>query len=145
MRRRFGRGRRRGATEASQQPIDAEGAFDRLREAGHAPAEGLVIERPEDVPEDFAVLARVEAEGATRILSYSPTSGGDALLAGLGHGLRQTEPPSEIVALSPVWSRADRGRLALVGGDTALRAVGVPELGEAGPSGERREDSGEDA
>ena len=132
MRRRFGRGRRRGSAGAPEsEPIDAASCFERLQQAGHVPAEGLSIEAPEDVPNDLAALARVEADGASQILSFSPTSGGDAVLAGLGHGLRQEVTPSEIVAISPVWSSADRRRLGLAAPDgVALRPLAVPELGE---------------
>ena len=133
MRRRFGRGRRRGSDGGSRsEPIDARGWFDRLNETGRLQSP-LTLESAEDIPDDFAVLARGERDGGDLLVGFSPTSGGHASLAVLGHALRQESLPAGIVAISPRWSGADRRRLGLLGDlPTRFEAIEVPELGESG-------------
>ena len=138
MRTRFGRGRRtRGPAERKAEPIDAGRSFQQLIEAGTLSVESVEAVEVPGIAANFAVLGSAQTKAGERVLvSYSPTHGGDAVLAGLAYAKQLAEAESfagEVIAIAPTWSIAARSRLALLGEvPFRFRAVAVSGLDSGG-------------
>ncbi len=135
MRGRFGRRRTRGSKPEGA-AIEAHW-LDRIREAGLVPVPALEPLSIDDVPDSFALVARGSAEDGTAwLVTFSPTSGGDALLAGVAAVTRLARDEAfggRAVAVSPVWRAADRRRLAALAAlPVGLRALPLAGDGEPG-------------
>jgi len=127
MKGRFGR-RRRRSDDPRRAAIDASW----LQRAAEDP--GLSLEAVEPVtvagvPDSFARVGRgVDRDGRSWLVTVSPSSGGDALLAALAASSEdpQEERPQR-VALSPSWDAASRLRLGVLegGGVRARRLAGA--------------------
>ena len=90
--RRFSRKRRGGNRESQERPLDAEEWLGRLREAEAIPDLGFTAWAGSDVPSHLAVVARGDGEeGASKVVSFSPTEAGDALTAALATGAKLVE------------------------------------------------------
>jgi hypothetical protein len=132
--RRFSRKRRGGSANS----IDAKEWFGRLGEEGSVAATDLEILSHEEIPASYAAVGRgADAAGAPYVVCFSPTDGGNALLAALATGTRLAADEAyegTVLAVSPQWSLAARRRLGLVRADLPfdLRTLAVPSLGEAG-------------
>jgi hypothetical protein len=136
MRRRFGRGRRtRAPSESKSAPIDAAHWFGRLIDEGIVGVQGLEPVSADDLPASFAVVGSGEREGGEPVLvGFSPSHGGDAMLAALAVAQRLAEEDGfegEALAVAPQWSIAARRRLALVGDlPFRFRALAASSLDE---------------
>lgn len=138
MRRRFSR-RRKRSDEGAQEPIDPQW-MTRIGESPGFTEASVEAAQPEDVADSFALVGRATAEGDGRIVAVSPTSGGDALLAGLVAASRVEGDSPEVSAFAPVWDDASRRRLGVVAGFqptpralvlTAQGAAAEPVVAEA--------------
>lgn len=131
MRRRFGRGRKRGSASDGSAPIDAELWLSRIHEAGLAPA--LEAVEIDGVSDGFAVLGVGEGEGRSVAVAFSPR-GEDAVLAALVLGsLRAGAAVGslEVLAVAPQWTGNARRRLSLIGElPFRYRAVAAPGLSD---------------
>ncbi|MAE93259.1 MAG: hypothetical protein CL910_01225, partial [Deltaproteobacteria bacterium] len=125
MRRRFSR-RRKRTDEGRTTPIEPQW----LTRAGATPAlEGATLEpaQPEDVPTSFALVGVAQRGDEQRIVAVSPSSGGDALFAGLVAAARSEGDGTAVSAFAPSWDAASRRRLgALARFEPAPRALTVP-------------------
>lgn len=125
MRRRFSR-RRRKPEEGQQEPIDARW----LERAGQTPtlAEATVeAAQPEDVPTELALVGRTGTEPDSKIVSVSPDSGGNALIAGIVAAARVEGASPEVLAFATNWDAASRRRLGVLAGfQPAAQALIVP-------------------
>jgi hypothetical protein len=128
MRRRFGRGRRRGsAGDAKGGAIDAPAMMQRIAASGLAGVEALEPVALEGVPEDFAALG----VGEDVVVGYSPHGGGEALLAVLALAASREGFAGTACAIAPSWSTAARRWLGLVTPRPyALRSLAAPQLQE---------------
>lgn len=116
--------------------MDAGRWLGRIRDEAIVPGSRLEPVAHEDVPEHLAAIGRGEAEdGSPVVVSVSPRSAGDALLAGLATAARLNDEEGFTGALfvvAPEWSLAARRRLGLVRAELpyALRPVAAPKLAE---------------
>lgn len=116
--------------------MDAVRWLGRIHEEGIVPGSALAPIAHEDVPEHLAAIGRGEAEdGSSLVVSVSPRSAGDALLAGLATGARLSQEDGftgTLYVVAPEWSIAARRRLGLVRAELpyGLRPVAAPRLAE---------------
>ncbi|MFP8875321.1 MAG: hypothetical protein VCB99_00120, partial [Myxococcota bacterium] len=132
MRRRFGRGRRnRGEEDSSRQAIDAGHWLGKLSADPGFDVSELVVVDPCPVPAESAVLGRgQDAAGGETVVAFSPRSGADALLAGLG--FMQMQGSGETLrVVAPSWSSFARELLSKLRAQTfTLQATDLPSLRE---------------
>ncbi|MEM7413319.1 MAG: hypothetical protein AAF430_24015 [Myxococcota bacterium] len=132
MKRRFGRGRRRGNSEGTPQPIDAAHWMARIVEVGAVPAANLEPLEIEGLPEHFAALGVGEDTSGQAIgVAFAPERGADAALAALALGSRRSQedaPAPRLFAVAPDWSVADRRRLALLESPLPLTSLTASAL-----------------
>ncbi|MGE4652008.1 MAG: hypothetical protein AAEJ53_14065, partial [Myxococcota bacterium] len=130
MRRRFGRGRRnRDKEDSSRQAIDAGHWLGKLAAEPAFDVGELVAVDPTPVPAECAVLGRgQDAAGAETVVSFSPQSGADALLAGLG--FMQMQGSGETLrVVAPSWSSFERALLSKLRAQAfTLRATDLPSF-----------------
>ena len=134
MRRRFGRGRKRGTSDGEGATIDANRAFERIAEAGLASGEALTPATVDDIPADFAVVATGGGDEPSLVVGYAPGDGGNAILATLAYAQRLADDAGftgHAVAIAPQWSIAARRRLSLLGDlPFQFRALAASALAE---------------
>lgn len=132
MRRRFGRGRRnRGREDSSREAIDAGHWLEKLSSEPGFDVSGLAVLDPSPVPAESAVLARgQDASGAEVVVAFSPRSGADALLAGLGF-MQMQGGGGTLRVVAPSWSSFARELLSKLGAQAfTLQSTELPSLRE---------------
>ncbi len=135
--RRFSRRRRGGGDRPDgPTPVDAARWLGRIRDEGVLPGCRLEPIAHDDVPEHLAAMGRGEAEdGSPIVVTVSPRSAGDALLAGLATAARLNEEDGfagTLYVVAPDWSLAARRRLGIVRAELpyTLRPLAAPKLAE---------------
>ncbi|MGH0030689.1 MAG: hypothetical protein ACQGVC_12920 [Myxococcota bacterium] len=139
MRRRFGRGRRRGSADEGNDtaaPIDGPALMAAIAESGLAGSEAIeAIDLPGVAP-GFAALGQ---GGESTLVAASPRGGGEALFAALALARSREGFGGRVYAIAPSWSIEARRRIAaLAPQGFEWKALAAPQLfegaAEVGPA-----------
>jgi hypothetical protein len=135
MRRRFGRRRSAGASDARARALDVGAWLERLRTEERLGLRELVAVDADEVPPSLAVAAIAADDAGERVVVSAAPNGGDAALAALAVAGRLSAEEGFrglARALAPRWSVACQRRLAWIAEDLpfTLRTEVAPELAE---------------
>jgi hypothetical protein len=133
MMKRFSR-RRRSGGDKPKTTIEATEWFPKLLEQGIVDATSLEGWSEPGIPTSVAAIGRGQkADGTAVIVSFSPKSAMEALLAGLSaaaYAAEKTEFAGQVVVVSPNWDSADRRLLTLLGRTAySVECIASPTVG----------------
>ncbi len=136
MMRRFSR-RRRGLSDGQRSAIDGSAWWPRILAEGLIPTAALEPWTDADVPATLAALARATLnDGSPAIVSFSPGSASEALVAGLAAAQQasaETPFTGTLFVVSPHWPMATRQLLDWIGQTAySVEPIAAVRLAEAG-------------
>ncbi|HIF93876.1 MAG TPA: hypothetical protein EYQ60_12255 [Myxococcales bacterium] len=133
MMKRFSR-RHRGGSDKPKSSIEVTEWLPKLLEQGIVEAKSLDSWSDPGIPSSVAAIGRGEkADGTALIVSFSPKSATEALLAGLSaaaYAVEKDQFAGQVIVVSPNWDSAARRLLSLLGRTAyALECIASPTLG----------------